>query len=186
MIGYFVFFGFILNALCNSDSWIYVDVNKGAPAPSVPFPNAQFKIKFSSEQTCDIFTAVEIEVLHGEPGNHVHTFEDEFFNIIEGEVQFIVNGTQFCARQGDYVYVPKNVSQTFRVHNPNFTKKRAKIQIVMFKAGGEGFFREMATFYLQGSNNDTIVDEIAKKYGFAFLEPVVWDDLGCFSDDRRS
>jgi mannose-6-phosphate isomerase-like protein (cupin superfamily) len=184
MITSFVFATFVLAV--SGNSWTYINRNVGAYAPSLPFPNSQFKIKLRGEQTSHEVGVVEVEILHGSPGNHLHTREDEYFNVLEGQVQFFVNGTQFCAKTGDYIYIPRYVSQTFRVNNPTFTKKRVRLEIVMFPGGGEGFFEDMAIYFIQGqTNNSTIADKIGKKYGFVFLEPVEWEDIGCFNDNNN-
>jgi mannose-6-phosphate isomerase-like protein (cupin superfamily) len=181
MITSFVFATLVLTV--SGASWTYIDSNVGAYGPSLPFPNSQFKFKLISAQTSNMVAVLEIEVLNGSPGNHLHTREDEYFNVLEGQVQFFVNGTQFCAKPGDYIYIPRYVSQTFRVSNPTFTKKRVRMELVMFPAGGESFFEDMAISFMQGqTNNSTITDMIVKKYGFQFLTPIEWEDMGCFDD----
>jgi mannose-6-phosphate isomerase-like protein (cupin superfamily) len=52
------------------------------------------------------------------------------YRVLEGNVQFIVNGTQFCAKPGDYVYVQRPLKQTFRISNPTLKKKRVRMQLL--------------------------------------------------------
>ena len=177
MITSFLFTSLVLTV--SASSWSYVNQNKGAYIPA-PFPNAQLKYKLRSEQTCNQVTTMEVDVLQGGAGAHMHTKVDELFTILEGQMQFAINGTQFCAKAGDYVYIPRFHSQAFRVHNPKFVKKPVRFELLIFPATVEGFFDEMAIYIIQGQNNSTIAGEISKKYGLVYPEAVVWEDIGCF------
>lgn len=53
-------------------------------------------------------------------------------------------------------------------------------------AGFEGFLNEIAPLYYTGQNTLTLQDEIAKKYGIINLDPVRWDDLGCFDNEKTN
>jgi quercetin dioxygenase-like cupin family protein len=49
------------------------------------------------------------------PGLHKHTWSDESYYIIDGEITFWVGGETKLARTGDYVVVPRNTTHAFRV-----------------------------------------------------------------------
>ncbi|CAF4371211.1 unnamed protein product [Adineta steineri] len=108
--------------------------------------------------------------------------DDELFYIIDGNVQFIVNGSQFCASAGDYVYVPRFVSQGIRVYNPTNSMKPVKIQIMLFPSGLDNFLDEIALIYNQDRTNSTAINIISRKYGIVDLGPVQWKDLHCFEN----
>ena len=165
-------------------SWQYEDANRGAAIPTPPFPNAQLKFKLRGSQTNNFISVIELDFLEAGPGNHLHTREDEFYYVLDGQVQFMINGTQFCGKTGDYVYVPRLMSRAVRVHNPTHAKKRVRMQIALFPAGVEGFLEDIAVYFIQGHNNQTLSDEISRKYGLRNLEPVIWEDLGCFQTSR--
>ncbi|CAF1157128.1 unnamed protein product [Rotaria sp. Silwood1] len=157
--------------------------NSSMSIPTLPFPNSIFQHKIRGNETNQTFVLFEAEYLNEGPGYHLHTKDDELFHVLDGKVQFIVNGSQFCASTGDYVYVPRNVSQGVRVYNPSNSTKRVKIQIMLFPSGLENFLDEIAVLYDQDRSNQTAIDTISKKYGIIDLGPVQWNDLGCFDNN---
>ena len=161
-------------------SWWSVQANSSEFIHTLPFPNSVFKYKFRGNQTNGSFVLFEADYLTDGPGLHIHTREDELFHIIDGNVQFIVNGTQFCGSPGDYVYVPRNVPQGIRIQNGNNRTKPVRIQIQLFPAGLEDFLDEIAPLYYNGQSNLTRQDELATKYGLKNLGTVQWKDLDCF------
>ncbi len=184
MITSFIFA--MLTLSVSAGPWLYMDQNVGSYGPTIPFPYGQYKVKLRGSQTNNLLGRVEMEILHGDPGYHYHTREDECFHVLEGQAQFVINGTQFCVKTGDYIYIPRYASQTFRVQNPTFKKKRTRLEVSMFPAGIEGFFDDAAIVFLQGQINSTAAnDRIAKKYGLIFQDQVDWQDLGCFDDDNN-
>ena len=46
---------------------------------------------------------------------HKHTWSDEHFYILEGEITFLVADEIKTGRQGDFVFVPRNTRHAFRV-----------------------------------------------------------------------
>lgn len=46
---------------------------------------------------------------------HKHTWSDEHFYILEGEVTFLVDDEIREGRKGDFVFVPRNTRHAFRV-----------------------------------------------------------------------
>jgi hypothetical protein len=93
-----------------------------------------------------------------------------------------VNGSQFCASTGDYVYVPRNISQGIRVYNPTNSSKPVKIQIMLFPAGLDNFLDEIAIIYKQDRSNQTAINIISQKYGIVALGSVHWANLNCFDN----
>jgi len=51
------------------------------------------------------------------PGPHKHTWSDETYYIMDGEITFWVGGEIKTARTGDYVMVPRNTPHAFRVES---------------------------------------------------------------------
>lgn len=177
---------FTLKRLTSADAvdethWLGVRPNHSGSINTLPFPNSYFKYKLRGFETRGLFTIFEAEYLTEGPGLHMHTKEDELFHIVDGQVQFYVDGKQFCAETGDYVYVPKNISQGIRVQNEDKLKKPVKIQIMLAPSGLEGFLDEIAPLYgTDQQDNITIHNEISEKYGIINLGNVDWKDLGCF------
>lgn len=166
-----------------ADSSIVIARANSSPSiPTLPFPNSIFQHKIRGSQTNQAFVLFEAEYLDEGPGHHLHMKDDELFHILDGQVQMIVNGSQFCAASGDYVYVPRGISQGIRVYNPMKDRKRVKIQIMLFPSGLEYFLDEVAVVFREDRSNMTAIRSISEKYGIIDLEPVAWQDLGCFDD----
>jgi quercetin dioxygenase-like cupin family protein len=49
------------------------------------------------------------------PGPHKHTWSDETFYMLDGEITFLVGGEVKTARTGDFIMVPRNTPHAFRV-----------------------------------------------------------------------
>ncbi len=49
------------------------------------------------------------------PGPHKHTWSDETFYMLDGEITFLIGDEIKTARTGDYLMVPRNTRHAFRV-----------------------------------------------------------------------
>jgi quercetin dioxygenase-like cupin family protein len=49
----------------------------------------------------------------GGPPLHIHTYQDEFFYIIEGEYQFQVGEDKYQMKSGDTIFLPRNIQHAF-------------------------------------------------------------------------
>lgn len=70
---------------------------------------------------------------------HVHTREDEWFYVLEGELAFWVGGRRIAAPAGSFVYGPRGIPHTFAV-----TSAQARFLLVTEPAGLENFVRTLA------------------------------------------
>lgn len=70
---------------------------------------------------------------------HVHTREDEWFYVTEGELAFWVGGRKIAAPAGSFVYGPRGIPHTFTV-----TSGQARFLVVVEPAGFEDFLRTLA------------------------------------------
>lgn len=48
---------------------------------------------------------------------HVHSREDEFWYVLEGEFLFVLGERSFVAGAGAFVYIPRHLPHSFRVHS---------------------------------------------------------------------
>ncbi len=46
---------------------------------------------------------------------HVHTREDEFWYVLEGEIRFFIGDDTVIGRPGTFAYIPKGVPHTFQI-----------------------------------------------------------------------
>jgi len=73
-------------------------------------------IKLSGNDTNGKFTIIEN---HNDPGvgipMHVHENEDEIFHILEGQMEFELQGKTNLLSKGDMIFLPRMVPHSFRV-----------------------------------------------------------------------
>jgi quercetin dioxygenase-like cupin family protein len=74
----------------------------------------------------------------GGPRLHVHSREDETFYVLQGEVQFLIDGVHQAAPEGSYVSLPAGTSHRFR----NESAGIARLLITVTPGGLEGVFFE--------------------------------------------
>lgn len=99
-----------------------------------------YTFKLTGAETGGALTAFEVPVSPGGgPPLHTHAQEDESFYILEGEVQFTVDGRTFTATAGTMVHGPRGVSHRFT----NVSDQMARMLIVSVPAGIERFFAEI-------------------------------------------
>ncbi|HLF05081.1 MAG TPA: cupin domain-containing protein [Dehalococcoidia bacterium] len=123
--------------------------------------------KIPSAQTGATFSIVEHPV---EPGTlvppHVHTREDELSFVVEGEFGVRIGERVFTATPGCYVVKPRNIPHTFW----NAGKKRARLVEIIFPAGFEQYFAEMAQLFPANGGPPDFgeVAELGGRYGLSF------------------
>ena len=94
-------------------------------------------IKATSAQTNGAFTQIETTVLpNAGPPPHIHTREDEWFTILEGELRFEVGGREVIAGAGATLCGPRNIPHSFR----NISGETAKMIVTITPGGIETFF----------------------------------------------
>jgi len=104
--------------------------------------------------------------------------EDETFYVVNGTLQFYVDGDQFCAPAGTTVYIPRNVTQSVR----NLNSKPVYVQISFAPPGREYYLEEITPIYNTQPINFTLANQLNDKYGVVNLPEVIWKDLNCISN----
>lgn len=80
------------------------------------FLNGLLTTKASAEETAGAYALIETTVTAtANPPTHVHADEDEAFYLLDGEVEFEVDGEVTTATSGSYVLAPRGKAHTFRV-----------------------------------------------------------------------
>ncbi|QEC54529.1 cupin domain-containing protein [Flavisolibacter ginsenosidimutans] len=74
-----------------------------------------------------------------EPPPHTHTKEDEAFLILEGEVVYTVGNQTFHAKEGDLMFLPKNIQHSFKIQS-----EKLETLILLTPGGLENYFVEMS------------------------------------------
>ena len=97
-----------------------------------------FRWLATARDTNGAYSLAEIEVrAGGEPPPHRHTNEDESFYVLDGEIDFMVDGEVTRARAGELVFLPRGRTHAFRV-----ATARARALLCITPAGLEDAFLE--------------------------------------------
>ena len=93
-------------------------------------------IVLRGNQTSDLFTMTEGLIYTNEGSSlHYHITEDETTLVVNGSLQFYVNGRQFCAQAGSTVFVPRNVTKATR----NVNSAPVFVRILFSPSGRERY-----------------------------------------------
>jgi mannose-6-phosphate isomerase-like protein (cupin superfamily) len=98
---------------------------------------------------------------------HLHTREDEYSIVAEGEIGFRSGGREVVLGPGGYITKPRGEMHTMW----NAGKVQARMIEVISPAGFEGFFREMSLLVAAGSPSLDDVVKLAARYGLQFGQP---------------
>jgi len=128
-------------------------------------------IKATAQQTLGKFAAVEFAGPRGFGSPiHVHSGDDEFFVVLDGEVRFRLGEEVVDAGPRSFVYGPRNVAHGFTVNSD-----QARVLLLFGPAGVEGFFREasayLATVPAGEPPDPTTMGEIAARHGQQNVAP---------------
>ena len=95
---------------------------------------------------------------------HIHTREDEFSYVLEGEIGARIGDEVVHATPGCYVLKPRNIWHTFWNPGP----RPARIIEIISPSGLEKFFAELAALTQSGPPEPETLDRMASKYGLTF------------------
>jgi quercetin dioxygenase-like cupin family protein len=93
---------------------------------------------------------------------HIHSREDETFEITEGELEVTINGEVPILTKGDLVFMPKDVPHGFRA------VKDTQMWVTLVPGGAENIFVELAAFP-PGPPDMEKVSSIGERYGIKFI-----------------
>lgn len=123
--------------------------------------------KLTSEQTAGAFYVCEA-VFGPESGSplHMHHYEDEVIQVLEGEIDIRLDKHQLHAPVGGMVHLPKNIPHALQ--NPLNTPLR--IMVYAIPGGLENYFDEVDVALQNGSLDAETHTKISTKYGLEWLE----------------
>jgi len=125
-------------------------------------------IRLHGRDTGGILSAVEShDVTGGGPPPHIHHREDETFQILEGDYEFMVGGQTLTAKTGTTIFAPRGVPHTYRY----LGQTPGRLMCFITPSGFEGFFEDIGALSPQQQQELPHVLEIAKKYGLEILPP---------------
>ena len=98
---------------------------------------------------------------------HLHTREDEYSIVIEGEIGFRSGDREVVLGPGGYIIKPRG-----EVHSMwNAGKTAARMIEVINPPGFEGFFHDLSQLLAGGPPSPEMIGEIAQEYGLIFDSP---------------
>jgi len=125
-------------------------------------------IRISGRDTNAAVAVVEShDVPGGGPPPHLHTREDEVFQILEGDYEFTVGGQTILATPGTTLFAPRGIPHGYRYVGST----AGRLMCVITPAGFESFFEEIGAMPPQEQQDIPRVMGIAKKFGLEFLPP---------------
>lgn len=144
-------------------------------APTFSVVNDVYRILATRESTGGALGLVDALVPPGGgPPPHIHTREDEFFYILEGEITFYIESpgvkSPIVAGAGTFVFAPRNQKHRFR----NEGVKPARLLFGVLPGGFERLFMEGGTRLAPGTTDPApmaesdlinLVQVSSQKYG---------------------
>jgi|SRR5436190_470956 len=121
--------------------------------------------KLEEQQTGGSFSVVEHPMAPGilvPP--HIHTREDEYSFVLEGEIGARIGDEEVHATTGCYVIKPRNIWHTFWNPGPH----PARVIEIISPAGFERYFAEMALLTQSGPPDPEAIAKVASAYGLTF------------------
>jgi quercetin dioxygenase-like cupin family protein len=104
---------------------------------------------------------------------HLHTLEDEYSIVTEGEIGFRSGDREVVLGAGGYITKPRGELHTMW----NAGKTPARMIEVISPAGFENFFREMVDLTATGPPSPDAVRQLADAYGLRFGQAAWLPDL---------
>ena len=104
---------------------------------------------------------------------HMHTREDEYSIVLEGEIGFRSDATETVLGPGGYILKPRG--QMHAMWNAGDAPGRI-IEIII-PGGFEGYFRALADLMAHSATDRFAYDELAATYGLTYGHPDWLDDV---------
>jgi quercetin dioxygenase-like cupin family protein len=98
------------------------------------------------------------------PPPHRHDW-DEAYYILDGEIDFEVDGNPVKSRTGDFNYLPRGTVHSFK----GASSSPARVLIFAAPAHGSDFFRELNDEVHSLPEDGAKIPEIGRKHGIEFL-----------------
>ena len=117
-------------------------------------------------------TGGAISIVYGEagpwngPAAHYHANEDEIFIVLDGEVEFDMDGERFVRGPLGTAFLPRG-----RVHSFRTGAEGARCLTLLTPGGFENFFAEMAKGQFRLPQDMAQVASIAARYGSHLVGP---------------
>ncbi len=103
--------------------------------------------RLTGDQTGGTFELYDVTFAPGTVDYHIHRTMDETLCVIEGELEFTIDGKSYVRGPGSVAFAPKGVHHGFKNHGPG----QARLIILFSPAGGQdAYFRKLADLFGSG------------------------------------
>jgi quercetin dioxygenase-like cupin family protein len=130
-----------------------------------------YRIVTTPAETANTHFAFEAtEPPGGGPPLHIHTREEEFFLVLEGEISFYIGGKTMRVGAGGSAFVPRGTPHCFK----NTSDRTARLLVLFTPGDIEGFFEFGAPIGGRPPSEDTIQERmklLAPAFGLEVLGP---------------
>ena len=117
------------------------------------------------EETGEAWSLFEEEVALGMgPPPHRHDW-DEAYYILDGELEFEIDGERVRSRPGDFNYLPRNTVHGFK----GTSQSAARVLIFAAPAHGSEFFLELGDEVRSLPEDASKIPEIGERHGIHFM-----------------
>jgi quercetin dioxygenase-like cupin family protein len=99
---------------------------------------------------------------------HVHQHMDETIVVLEGEIEFIVDGETFLRPSGSVAFIPRGIHHGFCNRGPG----RARVLIHFSPAGEQQeYFRELERLFAAPEMDNVAILALQKRYDQELIRP---------------
>jgi quercetin dioxygenase-like cupin family protein len=125
-------------------------------------------IRLHGQDTGGLVSVVEShDVPGGGPPPHIHRREDETFQVLEGEYEFLVDGKSIVAKKGATIFAPRGTPHTYRY----LGQAPGRLMCIITPAGFEKFFETIGALTPKEQQDIPRVINIAREFGLEILPP---------------
>lgn len=134
---------------------------------SFPFETFTLKSRVLSAQTGGTFEVWELEIGAATIDYHVHERMDETLCVVEGEVEFVVQGERYARPAGSVAFIPRGLHHGFTNHGP----AQARLLIVFSPATGQDeYFAELGRLLAAATPDEAAIRALQARYDQNLVE----------------
>ena len=137
---------------------------------SYNWENDHIFVKVAASETGSAYTVVEDNLKSTfELGLHLHRYHAETFYILEGSVDFYVDGEWMSAKTGACLHIPPGVPHAVKVSD---RVENARMLMIFQPSGFDGFLAELARMSEADISDETVMAVLQDKYDIVQIGPL--------------
>lgn len=142
-----------------------VTIVRSGDRPAMQVLGMPLRMLCEARETGGAWSLFEEEVPHGMgPPAHRHDW-DEAYYILDGEVDFEIDGAVVKSRAGDFNYLPRNTVHGFK----GASATPARVLIFAAPAHGSEFFEELSSEVRTLPEDAAKIPAIGERHGIHFM-----------------